>query len=267
MLSNSPLIKQDSFKTMRLHHLLYQPTTVRYVLLLTIVGLFACESRSQSSTNKAFDTSYTYRTGSRDGIGKWYMGREIAVVMGHQGADWLEREEREVEERPSKVLESLTNISPSSVIADIGAGTGYYSFRLAKLVPQGKVMAVDIQPEMLAIIAEKARREKVPQVITVQGTETDPNLPAASVDIALLVDVYHEFNFPKEMMRGLVRSLKKGGRIILLEFKAEDPNVPIKTLHKMSVVQARLEIEAAGLRFIENRRILPWQHYLIFEKP
>jgi precorrin-6B methylase 2 len=255
-----------TFTTMYQKHCFHQPI-VALVLLLTISTLFACESRSQVASNKPSDTNYTFRQGSPDGIGKWYMGREIAHVMGHQGADWLEREEREAEERPGLVLESLKNISPRSVIADIGAGTGYYSFRLAKLVPQGKVMAVDIQPEMLTMIAERTRREKIANVLTVRGTEKSPNLQAASVDIALLVDVYHEFNFPKEMMRGLVESLKKGGRIILLEFKAEDANVPIKTLHKMSVSQARKEVEAAGLKFIENRPILPWQHYLVFEKP
>jgi SAM-dependent methyltransferase len=229
-------------------------------------GLPACESHSQTAQTQATDTIYTFRQDSPDGIGKWYMGREIAFVMGHQGADWLERDERETEERPSLVIQSLKNLPPNAVIADIGAGTGYYSFRLAKLVPQGKVLAVDIQPEMLAMLAEKIRQQKVSNVQPVRGSEKDPNLPANLVDLILLVDVYHEFNFPKEMMAGLVKALKKGGRIILLEFKAEDPKVPIKALHKMTEAQARKELQAAGLKFIENRPILPWQHYLIFEK-
>jgi SAM-dependent methyltransferase len=229
---------------------------------LAVVSLPACESRSQTKQ----DTAYTFRQGSPDGIGKWYMGREIAFVMGHQGADWLEREEREAEERPSLVIQSLKDISPDAVIADIGAGTGYYSFRLAKLVPKGKVLAVDIQPEMLTILTQKAHKEQVSNVQPVLGTEKDPNLPANTVDLILLVDVYHELAYPKEMMAGLVKSLKTGGKIILLEFKAEDAKVPIKTLHKMSVAQVRKELEAAKLKFIENRRILPWQHYLVFEK-
>ncbi len=216
----------------------------------------------------ATQPAYEYRPGSRDGIGKWYMGREIAHVMGHEGADWLERPEREREEQPSKLIEILKKrVKPDEVFADIGAGTGYYSFRLAALVPKGKVYAVDIQQEMLDLMKEAAKKNGVTNVEPVLGTIEDPKLPENSVDYALLVDAYHEFDHPREMTLGIFKALKPGGKIIQLEFRAEDPNVPIKPLHKMSEAQAKREMQASGLRHVETIEDLPWQHVLIFEKP
>ena len=202
---------------------------------------------------------------SRDGIGKCYMGREIAQVMGHLGAAWLERAEREQEERPSVLIRNL-ELAPTDVVADVGAGTGYFSFRIAPLVPQGKVLAVDIQPEMLDHIRRRQGETALRNVEPVLGTLDDPKLPPASVDLALLVDVYHEFSYPREMMLAIARALKPGGRVALVEYRAEDPRVPIKRLHKMSERQAIEEMNAVGLLWMETRAVLPWQHLMFFRK-
>ena len=221
-----------------------------------------------AGAKEAGDEHYEYRRGSPDGIGKWYMGREIAQVMGHQGAAWLERAEREDEERPSRMLEILKErLEPDDVFADIGAGTGYYSFRVAPLVPKGKVLAVDIQQEMLDLLTRLARDKGVTNVEPVLGTITDPKLPDDGVDWVLMVDAYHEFDHPREMMEALVADLKPGGQIVLLEFRAEDPKVFIKELHKMSEAQAKREMGAVGLRHVETLKDLPWQHVMFFEKP
>jgi len=186
--------------------------------------------------------------------------------MGHPGIGWLERTEREKEEAPSKAIAAL-KLAPDAVVADIGAGSGYYTFRLAPLVPQGRVVAVDIQPEMLAYMNEEMRARGVKNVQPHLGSVTELKLPDASLDAVLMVDAYHEFDHPAEMLISIKAALKKGGRIYLVEFRAEDPKVPIKQLHKMSEAQARKELEAAGFRFLENRPDLPWQHLMVFEKP
>ena len=200
-----------------------------------------------------------------DGTGKFYMGREIAHVMGYQGAEWLERPERIEEERPDQVVEQM-KLKPSDVVADIGAGTGYFSFRISRVVSQGKVFAVDIQPEMLAVIEKRRKESKADNVIAVKSEEADAKLPDNSVDVALLVDVYHEFSFPREMMLSVVKALKPGGRVVQIEYRGEDPNVPIKRLHKMTVAQARKEMAAVGLVWKETKNFLPQQHFLVYEK-
>jgi precorrin-6B methylase 2 len=201
-----------------------------------------------------------------DGIGKFYMGREIAYVMGHQAASWLERPEREKEERSSLLLKSL-KLQPGEVVADIGAGSGYFTFPLAERVgPTGKVYAVDIQPEMLALIRQRMTARKITNVEPVKGTETDPKLPDSSIDLILLVDVYHEFSHPYEMTQAMVRALKPGGRIVFVEFRLEDDNVPIKLVHKMSQKQVLKEMEPHPLRHVRTLNVLPWQHIIIFEK-
>jgi ubiquinone/menaquinone biosynthesis C-methylase UbiE len=212
---------------------------------------------------------YEYRPGSRDGIDKWYMGRQIAHVMGHQAADWLERPEREQEENPTRLIEILKKrVKPTDVFADIGCGTGYYSFRLAPLVPQGKVIGVDIQQEMLDLLTAEAKKRSVTNVEPLLGTVEDPKLPAAGVDYALLVDAYHEFDHPREMMLAIYKSLKPGsGKVLLVEFRGEDPSVPIKPLHKMTEAQAKKEMAAVGLKHVETIEELPWQHVMIFERP
>ena len=210
--------------------------------------------------------AYTYKRPAPDGIGKVYMGREIAHVMGHLGAGWLERPEREREERPRRVIEMM-KLKPTDVVADIGAGSGYFSFRIAPQVPRGKVLAVDIQPEMLELVRKKSGELGVRNVEPVLGTVEDPKLPAGGVDVVLMVDAYHEFDHPLEMMTAIVRALKPGGRVVQVEYRAEDPDVQIKPHHKMTEAQARLEMEAVGLRFVENVPGLPQQHMLVFEKP
>ncbi len=195
------------------------------------------------------DTAYVYRPATHDGTGKVYFGREIAQVMGHLGADWLERPEREREERTDLLLDIL-NLKPTDVVADIGAGTGYFSFRMAPRVRQGRVLAVDIQPEMLGFIRQGMKVRKVTNVEPVLGTIDDPRLPEKSIDLALLVDAYHEFSHPREMMAHIAAALRPGGRVVLVEYRLEDPNVPIKALHKLSVAQAEKRDEGGG--FAEN---------------
>lgn len=209
---------------------------------------------------------YTYGPRTRDGIGKYYIGREIAHYMSHLGAPWLERPEREAEENTAALVEAI-ELRPSDVVADIGAGTGYYSFRLAKKVPEGKVLAVDIQQEMLDLLSAEAKKRAAGNVKPILGTTSDPKLPAGGVDVVLMVDAYHEFDHPREMMEAIVRALKPGGRVVLVEFRAEDPAVRIKPLHKMSEAQAVKEMTAARLKHVETKDLLPQQHLMIFEKP
>ncbi|MDX2144760.1 MAG: class I SAM-dependent methyltransferase [Rhodospirillaceae bacterium] len=215
---------------------------------------------------RADDSVYAVRAPSRDGIGKVYMGREIAQVMGHLGASWLERGERAQEEGTEMLIRSLP-LKPTDAVADIGAGTGYFSFRLAAKVPQGKVYAVDIQQEMLDIITQRKAMGPWSHVETILGTESDPKLPEATLDWILMVDAYHEFEFPREMGEAMVQALKPAGRIALVEYRAEDDGVPIKALHKMSQAQAKKEMAALGLAWTQTIDALPWQHLMIFEKP
>jgi ubiquinone/menaquinone biosynthesis C-methylase UbiE len=179
----------------------------------------------------AIAADYQVQAASRDGIGKVYMGREIAQVMGHQGAAWLERSSRGLEERPDQAI-GLLDLQTEDVVADIGAGTGYFTFRMAPQVAQ--VYAVDVQPEMLEILGEIQQEKSIGNVKRILGEPQDPHLPEGAIDLALLVDAYHEFDFPREMMQGLVKSLKPNGRVALLEYKGENPLVPIKRLHKMT---------------------------------
>jgi ubiquinone/menaquinone biosynthesis C-methylase UbiE len=193
-------------------------------------------------------------------------GRKIAGVMGMSGADWLVRPERETEEQPEKALDAL-NLKPGMVVADIGAGVGYMSLRMAKRVgPSGKVYANDLQPEMLAKLRENASHAKINNVVTVLGDVTDPKLPANAMDLVLLVDVYHEFSQPQQMLRKIRETLKPDGRLVLLEYRAEDPNVPIIAEHKMTVTQVKTELEAEGFILQPVIETLPRQHILILTK-
>jgi SAM-dependent methyltransferase len=201
-----------------------------------------------------------------DGIGKFFMGREIAHVMGHPGAGWLERPEREEEEKPGLVLQAI-KLQRGDWVADIGAGTGYFSWRMAKEVgSEGKVYAVDVQPEMLEILREKMKERSVTNVVPVLGSMTDPRLPPGSVDLVIMVDVYHEFSHPYEMMEAICRALKPKGRVVFVEYRAEDPGVPIKAIHKMREEQVKKEAELHPLDWVETNRVLPRQHILIFQK-
>lgn len=209
----------------------------------------------------------TRRIHDPNGIGKFYMGREIALVMGHEAAGWLDRPEREKEEQPAKLL-PLLKIKPGDAIADVGAGSGFYTFKLSELVGEkGKVYATDIQREMLQIIGARARAKKITNIVGVLGTEKDARLPADALDMILLVDVYHEFSFPHEMTETMVKGLKTGGKLVFVEFRMEDEDVPIKLVHKMSEKQVIREMaEFPVLKHVKTFSDLPWQHVIVFEK-
>ncbi len=208
---------------------------------------------------------YKIRAGDPNGINKWYMGRQIAHVMSHYGIDWLEREEREMEENTSLLLKNLA-VKPGMVVADIGAGSGYHSTLLSKMVGTGKVFAVDVEPEMIAYLNTRIKQEKLTRIVPILSTEQKVSLPENTIDMMLLVDVYHEFSFPYEMALSMRAALKPGGKLVLVEFRAEDPTVPIKTIHKMSEAQAIKEFKAAGFAFDKNIDNLPWQHCMVFTK-
>ncbi len=201
-----------------------------------------------------------------NGTGKFYLGREMARIMGHQAADWLERPERDHEERPDLLVEAL-RLKAGDIVADIGAGTGYYTRRMAEKVGEkGLVYAVDIQPEMLQILKHNMQDWKLTNYRLVQSTESDPKLPEQSADLILMVDVYHEFTYPFEMMQAICRALKPGGRVALVEFRSEDAQVPIKAVHKMSEAQVRREMALQPLVWVETIKSLPWQHVVVFKK-
>ena len=200
-----------------------------------------------------------------DGIGKSYMGREIAQVMGFQGAQWLEREEREQEERGDLLLRELA-LKPGMTVMDVGAGTGYYSRRIATMVgPTGTVFAIDVQPEMVQMLTAIAKRPEFANIKPILGSEKSVALSVGVADVAIIVDVYHELEFPSEMLASISRALRPGGRVVFVEYRAEDPRVPIKALHKMSEAQIRREAEHNGLIWERTANTLPWQHVVIFK--
>lgn len=210
-------------------------------------------------------SSYTFKNGDLNGIGKWYMGREISRVMGYHAIDWLERSERDEEENTKTLILNM-DIKADDVIADIGAGSGYHVFKMAPLATQGIIYAVDIQSEMLRSIAFRIEDTNHKNIELIKSTERDVNLEVNTIDKALLVDVYHEFDYPKEMMASIYKALKKDGQLFLVEYRAEDETVPIKKLHKISQEQAVKEMKAAGFKLKENITNLPWQHCMIFVK-
>lgn len=230
--------------------------------LLFLAG-FVLSTLAIAAEHPGYEVAPEKRT---TGIGKFYMGREISFVMGHQAADWLNRPGRIQEEMPDEVVTNM-NLRSDEVVADIGAGSGYFSFRIAAKVPDGKVMAVDIQPEMLQLIEERMSEEGVSNIERVLGEIDDPNLPPESIDAAIMVDAYHEFSHPFEMIDGINRALRPGGRIFLLEYRGEDASVPIRPLHKMTELQAVKEMSVFGLEWTDTLDFLPWQHMMIFTKP
>ncbi len=228
-----------------------------WVLLLFVVPTWADDAPPRYERRADHDPN---------GTGTFYMGREIAQVMGHEAAGWLDRPEREKEEQPARLIDIL-KLKPGEAVADVGAGSGYLTFRLADRVgPTGKVLAVDIQPEMLALIRKKMKDKGVTNVEPVLGTETDPKLPAAAVDTIIMVDVYHEFSRPYEMTEAMVKALKPGGRLVFVEYRLEDETVPIKLVHKMSERQVVKEMTPFPLKHVATHEGLPWQHVIVFEK-
>lgn len=239
--------------------------TMRPMRHLRPIGLLAlCWALAAPSLPRA--EPYQTAPASADGIGKRYMGREIAGVMGWQGAAWLEREEREREERTDLLVAAL-KLEPGMVVGDIGAGTGYLSRRIAAAVaPGGRVIAEDVQPEMVRQLRLLSARAGLANIEPRLGAEDDVALPEASLDLAVMVDVYHELAYPREVLASIVRALKVGGRLVFVEYRAEDPRVPIKPLHKMSEAQVRREAEVFALAWVESVETLPWQHVIVFRR-
>lgn len=244
----------------------FHRVTLIFLSVLFAIGLNACTVLESVSVTHSDGVYQERSVHSPDGIGKFYMGREIAKVMGHEGAAWLERPSRMTSEAPQKAITAL-DIKPADIVADIGAGTGYFTFRISPLVPEGKVLSVDVQPEMLELMNFVIDEENITNIETILGEVYNPNLPESTVDIALMVDAYHEFEYPREMMEGIVQALKPGGRVVLLEYRKENPLILIKGLHKMSEKQVKKEMQAVGLVWQETKDILPQQHLMIFIKP
>ena len=206
-----------------------------------------------------------YRTGpaSADGIGKFYYQREIAHIMGFEGAAWLERPDRDAEERPDLLLAAL-RLQAGMNVADIGAGSGYLSKRMAPLIAPGRVYAVDVQPQMVELLKQMSAQAQTRNVVAVLGAEDSVNLPKDSIDLAVMVDTYHELSQPYEIMQSVIASLKRGGRLVLVEYRGEDARVAIKPLHKMTLAQVRLEMRQFPLMFERSDERLPLQHVIVF---
>jgi len=230
-------------------------------LVIPVLVLLALPAQAADS-----QAHYRLQRATPDGTGKVYMGREIAHVMGWQAASWLERPEREEEERVSEMIAEL-RLQPGMVVADIGAGSGYTTRRVAPILgTDGRVVAVDVQPQMVELLRKSPRKPGDAPIDVVLSSATDAQLAPDSIDLAFMVDVYHELEYPHEMLASLVRALKPNGQLVFVEYRAEDALVPIKTLHKMSEKQVRLEAEQQGLSWQRTSRRLPWQHMVFFRK-
>jgi ubiquinone/menaquinone biosynthesis C-methylase UbiE len=236
------------------------------ILIFIFFSFGKCNSSKQP--HKTFinpQLNYTYKQHSEGGIGKIYVSREIAQVMGSEGAAWLDRKDREKEENSNLAINKM-DLLPTSIVADIGAGTGYYTFKIAQRVPDGKVYAVEIQDEMIRYLNERKNELGSTNVEVIKGDAKSPHLPDSSIDLAIMIDVYHELEYPKEMLQYISKALKSNGKILLLEYRAEDPNIPIKPLHKMSVAQVNKEMAANGFKLYYDGEFLPIQHFLLYQK-
>jgi predicted methyltransferase len=233
-------------------------------MLLLAFALSGCQS-CQAQQPQVTADGYAYKKPAAGGTGKVYMGREIAAIMTSTGGNWLDRDSRQEEENSAQILQHM-QLKPTDVVADIGAGTGFYTFQIAPQVPQGKVYAVEVQDRFVEQLRKRKEKVGAAHVEVVKGSSQRINLPDQSLDVALMVDVYHELEFPREVLQTIHQALKPGGRLILLEYKAEDPNVNIRALHKMSAAQIKKELEANGFSLERQETTLPLQHLLVFVK-
>ncbi len=240
--------------------------SISLIFIATLFSFGTCKTPTQNQQPILnIDSTYTFGNRSSDGIGKYYLGREISFIMGAEGAAWLERNNRQQEENTKLAIEKM-QLSPKSVVADIGAGTGYYTFAIARKIPDGKVYAVDIQDEMIKYLKDKKTSTGFTNVEVVKSSSQSPNLPQNSIDLAFMVDVYHELEYPHEMLQAIKKCLKGDGKILLLEYRAEDPSIAIKPHHKMTMVQANKEMLANGFKLIFKGDFLPIQHFLLYQK-
>ena len=237
-----------------------------HTLVIFLVGCVQCFTAQNCTAQKNdSDSLYTHRAASPGGTGKFYMGREIAHVMGASNAAWLDRSSRPQEENTQLAIDSI-KIPSAGVIADIGAGTGYYTFKLSPKVPNGKVYAIEIQDEMIDALNERKKKLNSTNVEVIKGSATAANLPANSIDLAIMVDVYHELEYPVEMLKSIKNSLKKDGELLLIEYKGEDPSVAIMPLHKTTVKQLNKELGANGFKLTYEGKFLPIQHFLLYKE-
>lgn len=270
-LSSSIFVEPDMFN-FRLSIVVGRAISRLVLVMLSAFPLFSCGdlTATRSTTSADGDQSETslYKKSkpSADGIGKIYMGREIAGVMGWQGASWLEREERGREERPDLLLPEL-DLKPGMTVADIGAGTGYYSRLMSKAVgSSGMVYAVDVQPQMVTMLKDVAAKPEFANIKLVLSSVNDVKLSPQSIDLAIMVDVYHELEFPHEVMTSIIKALKPEGRVVFVEYRAEDQRVPIKEVHKMTEAQVKREALTHALTWERTANTLPWQHVIFFRK-
>ncbi|WP_345156483.1 class I SAM-dependent methyltransferase [Pontibacter saemangeumensis] len=236
----------------------------RLFWLLLVLFLIAGNSCKAQVDQKAAAV-YTTKTPGSGGTGKVYMGREIARVIGTGGGSWLDRSTRLEEENSLRAIDNML-LNPQSVVADIGAGTGFYTFKIAEKVPKGKIYAVELQDAFVSELKKRRQELGLRNVEVVKGGEKNINVPDASLDLAFMVDVYHELEYPQEMLQAIYRALKPDGKLLLLEYRAEDPNLSIRELHKMTVEQVTKELEANGFKLFRREDFLPIQHFLMFEK-
>lgn len=234
--------------------------------------LYSCNSGKSSNSAKngttftvQKDTSYTFGKASEDGTGKFYFGREISQVMGSGGAAWLERDSRQQEENAAMAIEKM-NLSKESVVADLGAGTGYYAFKIAKKVTEGKVYDVEIQDDFIRYLNDRKKTLNATNVHVIKGTNRSTNLPENSIDLVMMADVYHELEYPMEILQSIKKSLKPTGKVLLLEYRGEDAALAIKPLHKTTIKQLNREMAANGFQLFSDGEFLPIQHFLLYKK-